>query len=225
MPSLPTLIYSGSTKVNAEIFVYANLGVGILKKQLGFGSSTDVVPCVAGEACPVGSFDATVLNFPNKAAVGTIPAQSPVFTAAEGIQNPTQPGDVADVLCLPNPADDFLICFDQGFQPTIGEVYRAIPRKFNPVDHIVRQRGQFSVSLTDYYISNWDGIERIRGRRCTLIVKIAPGGGGSIQEVQYYTNVTLNAPPINTSGDANASVEIQGSGNFSYLAVFSAPKP
>jgi hypothetical protein len=225
MTALPSLIYSGVTKTNAEVLVYANLGVGILKQQLGFGSSINITPCVSGEQCPVGSFDATVLNFPNKGAVGTIPAQAPVFAAAEGIQNPTIAGDVADVLCLPNPADDFLVCFDQGFQPTVGETYRAIPRKFNPVDHIVRQRGTFSLTLTDYYVSNWDGIERLRGRRCTIVVKITPGGGGSIQEIQYYTNVTLNVPPISTGNDANASVEIQGTGNFSYCAIFSAPKP
>lgn len=225
MTALPSLVYSGSTKIGAEILVYANLGVGILKQQLGFGSAVNITPCVAGEVCPAGSFDATVLNFPNKGAVGTIPAQAPVYTAAEGIQNPTVQGDVADVLCLPNPADDFLICFDQGFQPTVGETFRAIPRKFNPVDHVVRQRGTYSLTLTDLYVSSWDGIERLRGRRCTIILKIMPGGGGSIQEIQYYTNVTLNVPPISTGNDVNASVEVQGTGNFSYCATFSAPKP
>jgi len=225
MPVLPSLIYSGVTKINNEVLIYANLGVGILKQQLGFGSSVNVTPCVAGEACPPGSFDATVINFPNKGAVGTIPALAPLFTAKEGVQNPTVSGDVADVLCLPNPADDFLICFDQGISPTVGETYRAIPRKFNPVDHIVRQRGTNSITITDLYISSWEGIRRLAGRRCTLIVKIAPGGGGSYQEIQYYTNVTLNVPPIATGNDGNASVEIQGQGNFSYCAVFAAQKP
>lgn len=225
MPALPNLVYSGVTKIGNEVTVFANLGVGILKKQLGFGTSITVTPCVAGEVCPAGSFDATVLNFPNKAAVGVIPAQAPLFTAAEGEQLPTVEGDIADVLCLPDPANDFLICFDQGVQPTVGETFRAIPRKFNPVDHVVRQRGEYSISLGDLYVSNWDGVERLRGRRCTIIVKVAPGGGGSYQEIQYYTNVTLNVPPINSGNDGNASIELQAQGAFSFCAVFSATKP
>jgi hypothetical protein len=222
---LPTLVYDGKTKTGNEVLVFANLGVGILKQQLGFGTSVNITPCVSGEACPTGSFDATVINNPNKGAVGTIPANAPVFTAAEGVQNPTVAGDTADVLCLPNPADDFLICFDQGVQPTLGETFRAVPRKYNPVDHVVRIRGEFSISLTDLFISNWDGIQKLRGRRSTIIVKIMPGGGGSFQEIQYYTNVTLNVPPVNTGNDGNASIEIQGQGAFSFCAIFSAAKP
>jgi hypothetical protein len=221
---LPTLTYDGKTKTNNEVLIYANLDVGILKQQLGFGSTVTVTQCVSGETCPVGSFDATVLNFPNKGAVGTIPAKSPVFTAAEGVQAPTVAGDIADVLCLPDPTNDFLICYDQGIQVSVGQTFRPIPRKFNPVDHIVRQRGDYSITLNDMFVSNWDGIQRIRGRRCTIIVKIFPSGGGSPQEIQYYTNVTLNAPPINTAADGNASIEIQGQGNFSFCAVFSATK-
>lgn len=221
---LPTLIYNGKTKISNEVLIYANLDVGILKKQLGFGTSVNVTQCVSGEACPVGSFDATVLNFPNQGAVGVIPAKSPVFTAAEGEQAPTISGDVADVLCLPDPNNDFLICYDQGIQIGVGNVFRAIPRKFNPVDHVVRQRGDYSITLNDLLVSNWDGIRRISGRRCTIIAKIFPSGGGSPQEIQYYTNVTINAPPMNSGNDGNASIEIQGQGNFSFCAVFSAAK-
>lgn len=221
---LPTLVYNGNSKTNNEVLIYANLDVGILKQQLGFGSSVNVTQCVSGEACPVGSFDATVINFPNKGAVGTIPAKSPVFTAAEGVQAPTVSGDSADVICLPDPTNDFLLCYDQGLQVTVGQTFRAIPRKFNPVDHIVRQRGDYNLTLSDLFVSNWDGLQRIRGRRCTIIVKIQPAGGGSFQEIQYYTNVTLNCPPMNSGNDGNASIEIQGSGSFSFCCVFSAAK-
>lgn len=221
---LPTLVYDGKTKTNNEVWIYANLDVAILKQQLGFGQSVNVTQCVSGETCPIGSFDATVLNFPNKGAVGSIPAKSPVFTAAEGVQNPTVAGDIADVICLPDPANDFLICYDQGLQITTGQTFRAIPRKFNPVDHVVRQRGDYSMTLSDLLVSNWDGLRRINGRRCTLIAKIFPAGGGQPQEIQYYTNVTLNVPTMNTGNDGNASIEVQGSGSFSFCLVFSATK-
>lgn len=223
--ALETLVYNPKTKIGAEVYLYANLDTGILKRQLGYGSNVVVTPCVAGEECPAGSFDATVLNQPNQGAVGDIPAKSGVFTAAEGTHLPTVAGDTADVICLPDPANDFLICYDQGIQVTLGQTFRAIPRKFNPVDHIVRQRGEYSINVTDLFVASNEGLERIRGRRCTLIVKIRPAGGGDVQEIQYYTNVTLNVPTMNTSGDVNQSIEVQGSGNFSFCAIFSAPRP
>lgn len=222
---LPTLVYSGLTKVNNEVTVFANLGNGMRTKQIGVGSTILDTSCVAGEECPLGSFLASVVSFPNKGAIGTIPANSPTGTAAEGELTPTVLGDSVDVLCLPSPADDFLICYDQGIQVAPGETYRAISRKFNPVDHIVRTRGEQTLTLSDLFVSSWDGLQRIRGRRVTIIVKIAPGGGGVYSEIQYYVNVTLNTPPMNSANDGNASIEIQASGPYSYFAVFSAPRP
>ncbi len=218
---LGPLVAGPKTKIGNEVLVYANLGVGLLTNQLGFGTNRAVTPCVAGITCPQSSFQATVLNKPNVGAVGIIPANYPVFAAAEGVQAPTVSGDTADVLCLPHPAGDFLICFDQGIQIGIGQTFRNIPRKFNPVDHAVRQRGDYSLTLTDLFISSLSGIEQVRGRPCTIIVKIAPDGGGSYSEIQYYTNVILNVPPMNTGNDGNASVEIQATGNFSFCATFS----
>lgn len=219
--ALGPLVAGPKTKIGAEVTIYANLGVGILTNQLGFGTNLAVTPCVAGQACPSNSFQATVLNKPNVGAVGTIPANKPVFFAAEGVQAPTVSGDTADVLCLPDPVNDFLICFDQGIQIGLGQTFRNIPRKFNPVDHSVRQRGDYSITLNDLFVSSEAGLERLRGRPCTIIVKIAPDGGGSYSEIQYYTNVTLNVPPMNTGNDPNASIEIQGTGNFSFCATFS----
>lgn len=219
--ALGPLVAGPKTKIGNEVLVYANLGVGLLTNQLGFGTNIAVTPCVAGLACPSGSFQATVLNSPNKGAVGNIPANSPVFMASEGVQLPSVSGDTADVLCLPNPADDFLICFEQGIQVQLGQTFRSIPRKFNPVDHNVRQRGDYSLTLNDLFISSRDGIEKVRGRPCTIIVKVFPDGGGSASEIQYYTNVVLNVPPMNTGDDGNASITIQGQGNFSFCATFS----
>jgi hypothetical protein len=218
--ALGTLVAGPKTKIGNEVLIYANLGVGILTNRLGYGVNIVETPCVAGVACPAGSFQATVLNKPNVGAVGIIPANYPVFAAAEGVQAPSVAGDTADVLCLPNPDDDFLICFDQGIQVGIGQTFRNIPRKFNPVDHSVRQRGDYSLTLNDLFISSTAGIQKVRGRPCTIIVKIFPDGGGSASEIQYYTNVTLNVPPMNTGNDGNASIEIQGTGNFSFCATF-----
>jgi hypothetical protein len=220
MPVLPVRIAGPKTKTGNEVTIWANLGVGILTNQLGFGVNNVVTQCVAGITCPSNSFSATVLNSPNKANIGTIPANSAVYTAAEGIQNPTLAGDVADVLCLPDPNNDFLICFDQGINVQLGQTFRQIPRKFNPVDHAVRQRGDYNLTLNDLYVSNIAGLQLVRGRPCTIIVKVAPDGGGSYSEIQYYTNVILNVPTMNTGNDSNASIEIQASGSFSFCAVF-----
>ena len=223
---LPTLAYAGATKTNNEVAIYANLGVGILKKINYFGGSKTVTPCVAGEACPANSWDATFLStIPNVGAVGTIPALSPLYSAAEGDQAPTVAGDISYVMCLPDISLDFLLCYSQGFQATPGQSYRPIPVKFNPVDHVVPQRSDNSLSLGDLFVSSWDGLQKIRGRRCTIIVYIYPNGGGQPQEIQYYTNAILNVPPMNMGDDGNASVTISGTGSYSFCGVFSAAKP
>lgn len=227
MPSLPTLVHDKKTRTNNEALIYYNLDVGRVKETKGHdGSAVQTVArtsCGGDATCPSGSFDASVLPIANRgAAIGSLPINSPAFSAIEGSQDPGAKGDIVDVVCLPDPNNDTLICFDQNFTGTPGLQERPIPKKFAQVDHYVRQRSENSLSLSDLYVSSWDGVQRIRGVRCTIIVKITPDGGATFSEIQYYSNVQLSGGSLATASDGNASIENSMEASFEFVAIFSA---
>lgn len=235
---LPTLVHDPKTKTGNEFYVYYNLGVGKVIGTIAYDGTQ--VQKVSQTGCgperdnPVGGFAAAVNISENEAAIGDIPAQSPLFTAAEidsaqyseDINDytiaPTVKGDAVQIVTFPPVADDQLICYDNGFAFNPGQLFRAIPRKYNAADHFVRQRFEGSITLNDMYVSNWDGLQRIRGRLCTIIVRCMPDGGGLFSEIYYFGNVRVNPQMLNNPSDGNASMEISAEGNFSYVAVFSA---
>lgn len=221
--ALPVHTNFDGSKIGNDVAIYANYGNGVIKKKLSNGDPVDVTSCAGTEECPAGSFDATVLTTPGVSAFGTLPANAPMFTAIEGETSPSDEGVLADLVCLPNPDDDFLICYDQSFDVTLGQLFRAVPRKYNSADHYVRQRAENSVRMTDLYVSNYAGLRSLNGRRCTLIAKVFPKGGGAIQETIYLSNVLLTVPPFSLGNDGNASIECSAEGSFNILAVFSAP--
>lgn len=221
---LPAMVHEPTTKTGNEVALYYNMGVGRITKRLYSAGETIEESCGRVESCPDGSFLATILQavtVPVQPAFGDMPENAPLHTAVEGEFSPTVPGVQALLACLPNPADDHLICFDQSFEPSFGNTFRPIPRKFNAADHYVLQRSENTIRISDVYVSNFDGLNRLRGRPCTLIAKVYPNGGGAPSEVQYYTNVILSVTPISTQSDSNASIEITGDGSFSFAAIFS----
>lgn len=227
--ALPGLIWSPRTKTSNEILIYANLGVGLMKFTKVFytgGLQTSPFVCCGGTCiCPNNSFWATMTLNKNGGAIGPIVTASPLYAAAEGQHDPTIVGDMAGVACLPDPEDDFLICFDQGVNPTPGLPYRPIPAKFNAVDHYVRQRSENTITLNDLFVADYQGLQRIRGIPVTVIIKISPEGSGVFQEIQYYCNVILNPSPMNSGSDGNASIDISMEGPFSFCAIFTAAVP
>lgn len=222
--ALPTLVYSKGSKINADVAIYANFGHSLITKRLYNGGEVTEPNC-SGLDCDGDSWSATVLTTPNgSAAMGAIPAYAPLYTAATGQLAPA--GDVlANLVCLPNTDNDFLICYDQSFDPQLGSLIRAVPRKYNPVDHIVPQRAENTLRLSDFFVSNYDGLRSINGRLCTIIAKVFPKGGGACQEVIYFGGALLNGPPIMEGSDANSNIELSFEGSFSFCAVFSALKP
>lgn len=219
--ALPSHVLDNLTKIGNDVLIFANLGNGVLKKRLFQGGSTTVTSCAGNESCPSGSFDATVLTTPNKLAFGGFVANSPMYTAKEGEISIGEAGTLADLICLPDPANDFLICYDSAFNPQHGNRFRAVPRKYNSADHYVTQRTENSLTISDMYVHNHTGLRSLNGRRCTIIAKVYPKGGGQIQETIYFSNVLLNMNLIQTQSDGNANIEISASGNFSITAVFS----
>lgn len=226
--ALPPLLYSPKTKTSNEVLVYANLGIGLTEYvavMTDAGLQTNPVTCCGGDCnCPPSSFQATVIQNRNNGAVGALPQYSPLYSAIEGVSNPASVGDIVTHVCLPNPDDDFLICFDQGASPSPGVPFRPVPVKFNPVDHYVRQRTENTITLNDLFVADHRGLQRIRGLPCTIIIKITPEGSGAYQEIQYYCNVTLTPSPMNSGSDGNASIDISMDGPFSFCAFFTASR-
>ncbi len=217
------LVHSPKLKTGNEVYVYYNLGVGRIKERMFNGGTRVVTSCGGNSDCPSGSWDATVLRacVDHQPAFGSFPENSPIFTAFDGTHAPADEGVFADLVCLPDTDDDVLVCFDRGFSANPGATYRAVPRKFETADHYVLQRGENTISINDAFVSNWDGLSRIRGRRCTIIVKVMPEGGGLPSEIRYYSNVMLNMPDLTTQGDGNADSDFTAEGSFEFMAVFS----
>jgi hypothetical protein len=224
------LTYGAKTKTGNEAWIYYSLQVGIIKEvrtltDAGVQAFDMTNTGCGNPICPDPSFDASVIEIPNTGSMGNIPQQAPVGFASEEVADPTTIGDSVSIACLPNPAEDELICYDQGFSASPGLSYRPIARKFQTVDHYVRQRSENTLSMNDLFVSNRDGLQRIQGRPVTIIVKISPDGTGQFSEIQYYCNVILNPQPMNSGGDGNASIDVSLEGTFDFFAVFSAAKP
>ncbi len=232
---MPLLDYP-KTKTGNDIQVYYNLGIGRIYKNLVYTghsphgvTEAPVVCCVDQrftESCecpdPPGPLDkVTIIMAKNRGVVGTLPKYSPLHTATLGEHPPTALGDIVAYACLPDPEDDKLICFDQGISVSPGVSTRAIPVKYNAADHHVRQRPENTITLNDLFVSNWEGVQRIRGIPCTIIIKIGVEGANVYTEIQYYSNVVLNPSPMNSGSDGNASIDISMEGNFAFSAIFS----
>lgn len=227
-PTLADLVFNGKTKVNGEVFVFYNLGVGQITSYSAFDGTavvtTDEIDCTTGSApvCPENPFVASVVWAENAGSFGVWGAKPPLYAADTGTIAPTALGDVVANICLPDPADDVMICYDQGLECKPGVTFKAVPRKFNPADHYVRQRPENSITATDLLVSNTTGINRIAGRRVTIIVKIIPNGAGAPTEIQYYCGVLFNPNLMNSGADSNGSATLQFQGNFTFAACFSS---
>lgn len=242
---LPTLIQNTSTKTGNDILIYSNLGLGKIIGTLA--KTADGVVKVGNGNCgptranPDGGFAALVVNAENLGTINGgppagLPAKSPLFTAleldgtySEDIDDYTATfatnGDSVQVVTFPDPDEDELICYDNGFSPAIGAIQRAIPRKYTSADHYVRQRFDGTLQLGELFVNNWSGIQRLRNIRCTIIAKVSAGQTGIYSEIYYFGNVMINANPLGTQADGNASIELQGNGNFSYMSIFSPVNP
>lgn len=243
MGALPSLTHNPRTRIGNEVLLYYNLGkvirVGAINRTATGYEKVQESSCAGTLTAPVSGFSAATIVKSNETlisalgtAAGQIPAQSPVGTGAEyegtystDIEDYSMSGgaegDSVDILLLPDPNDDVLICFDQGFTANVGDTTRPIARKFNPADHFVRQRPENSISLSDFMISNWEGLRRINGREVTLVAKIYPDGGGVASEIQYFTNCRFNVPFNNVPAEGNDSIQIDADGVYNNVVVFS----
>lgn len=240
MAVLPGLVYNNKTKTGNEALIYWNPYPGRIIGRIFYDGAT--IQKVGDIACgvqdhPPSGFVARVMMSENKAAINGIPALAPLYTAEEidgavpsdDINDfeaaPSIAGDGVTIVSLPNPANDQLICYDRGFSMNPGITLRPIPRKMEAANHHVLQRPENTISLTDLYVSNYDGAQAIRGRQGTLIVKVYPNETAAPQEIHYYTGAVLNPQPMNAPSESNDSIEISVDGSFNFAAIFAAQKP
>jgi len=248
--ALPTLFRDPKTRVGGEFYLYYNLGQAYEYGGIGVDEAGDPTyraesNCAGNASLPASGFAVIRAAVPLAAAVEStwevdavtakLPAYAPPGASAElglTISTPTAAnvdvtngaaGDSVDVMVLPNPANDVLICFDQGVNVEVGDENKAIGRKFNPVDHYVRQRPNNQLTIGDLLVSSLEGIAALRNRTVTLIGKFYPNGGAAVGEIYYWTNVRLNIP-MNVGEDPNDSVKIQGTGSFGKYLSFTLPR-
>ena len=248
--ALPTLFRDPKTRVGGEFFLYYNFGQAYEYGSIGVDEAGDPTyraefNCAGNASLPASGFAVVRALVPLNAEVEStwsvdtadakLPAFAPPGASAElglTIAVPTAlnvdvtgaaPGDSVDVMVLPNPANDVLICYDQGINVEIGDENKAIGRKFSPVDHYVRQRPNNQLTIGDLLVSSLEGIAALRNRTVTLIGKYYPNGGAAVGEIYYWTNVRLNIP-MNVGEDPNDSVKLNGTGSFSKYLAFTLPR-
>lgn len=244
---LPSLVYDEKTRVGGEFFLYYNLGLANVLGTLGLDGNSSPVwqpaqSCGQSGENPSGGFTVAKAKKPlisttdstwrvNALTGGILPGSSPIGQACElgaAVTSVTSytisgasAGDGVDIIVLPNPDDDVLICFDQGLSANIGAENRPVPRKFDPVDHYVRQRPENTISLKEIYCCNLRGLSLLRQRDVTLIGKWYPDGGAIPSEIVYFTGVRLNIP-MDIPEDSNESATISAEGMFRDKLAFTA---
>jgi hypothetical protein len=233
---IPALVGRPSTKTNNDILVYATTKIGIMERtklRTDIGLHVGTIGCCGGQptdehcSCPDPSIQATVTMNKNRGMVGPIGIHAPLYTSTIGHIDPVGMNDMVAHVCLPDPGlnlENFqLICFDQGASPKPGVSHRAIPRKYNPIDHYVRQRPENTITLNDLFVASPWGLNRFRGIPCTILIAVTYEGTGLFTELQFYNNVLLNPTPMNAGSDGNASIDISMEGPFSFCAIFTNP--
>lgn len=247
---LPTLVYDPRTRVGGEAFLYYNLGEAFKAGSIGitgpgvFDFNVEQSCAGSNQSPPASAVWVIRARTPIKATSNIVvtvqgndaimPALAPLGHSVEfedDLSDPIVEGDISitggvagdsiDVIALPNPATDVLICFGQGFNAEVGEENRPIPRGFIPVDHYVRQRPTNTISLSEFYQSNREGLSLIRNRDATLILKFFPDGGATPSEIKYYTRARLSVP-TEVPQDANESVQVNATGTFAEFLSFAA---
>lgn len=225
MATVPSLTYFSGTKTGNDVWVYYNLSNAVLLKKKSSTGDINIPNCAGAEGCPAGSWNASILNTPGKAAFGAFPVNSPIHTAVVGEVAPTEAGVGTDLVCFPDWDENELLCYDQGFDETPGNPFRPIPRKYMQADHYVRTRADSTIRLDDLYVSNWEGLRAISGRRVTIVLVMMPQGGSDISEIIYYSNFLVMPSSMTYGADQNASITLSGEGSYAIKAIFAAPKP
>ena len=191
----------------------ADLMVAVTK-EIG---SVPVVVTVTGlsdDATPVSiEGTATIPAYANiDAGVKVTQADSKKFTSVTAVTiTGGASGEKFEVVFVPQ-SDWNLLGFDQGFSYDPGITYRAIPKKFDSIDHYKRIRSEPTFNISELYEAFDKGLENISGRDITVRVLIKDDGGATTTEELYFEKVRVTAAKT-FPADGDATVAGTGRAN------------
>lgn len=128
-------------------------------------------------------------------------------------------GDGFDICVLPDEDDDVEIAFDQGLSLQKGTQVKPVYRKFE-LDHTKRIRGENTLTISQWYVHNKDGLARISNREVTLIQHIKDNGGNQATEVRYIEKCRLGIS-LEAPSDENGELTANGEGSYGREFIFS----
>jgi hypothetical protein len=111
-----------------------------------------------------------------------------------------------------------LINFDNSFSWSMGSTSRAVPNKFNPVDHYKRQRGENTINISQAYTVFGRSLEYLRDREFTLLAEGHENGSSKIFERRYFSHSLLTNVP-NSAGSDGADLSMDADGIFRDMFV------
>lgn len=245
MGQLQSTSFDSKTRVGGEFYLYYNLGQALNFGTISMGSDGSTVSLRSNAGCqtltPAASGVYVVrarnaisgvgnISVSGLGISGTLIGPCPPGAAVEGSGTynastltggcgGAAAGDQFDVMFLPAPASDVLVCYDEGVSVEQGNMYKAIGRKFNPIDHWVRQRQMNQITLKELLVANEVGLSQIAQRDCCLIGKFFPDGGAVPSEIYYWTRCRLTKND-SIPEDVNESATVSLTGQFADFLCF-----
>ena len=188
--------------------------IAIVTKEIG---SVPVVVTVTGlsdDATPIEiTGEATIPAYANiDAGVKVTQADSKKFTSVTAVTiTGGAAGEKFEVIFVPQSGWN-LLGFDQGFSYDPGVIYRAIPKKFDAIDHYKRIRSEPTFNISELYQAFDKGLENVSGRDIVIKVLIKDDGGATITEELYFEKVRITAAKT-FPADGDATVAGTGRAN------------
>jgi hypothetical protein len=115
------------------------------------------------------------------------------------------------------PGKGGLIKFDNGFGWNKGTTSRAIPLKYEAVDHYKRQRAENTLNISQFYTVFGGSLQFLRDRDVTIKLDITEDGSAEIAETYFFSKSRLNVP-VSFGGDG-ADGTMDADGNFREMFI------
>ena len=116
--------------------------------------------------------------------------------------------DLIDIYAIPDPDEFTLLAYVRTWELARGDHMIPVPDGFDPQATTVRQRRENSFSIGKDYVDP-DALTIIRGRECTVMIEIHPGGLSTIQEYIIFPKAAVST---DISSPDNAMVTSTASG-------------
>jgi hypothetical protein len=128
-------------------------------------------------------------------------------------------GDGFEICVMPDETMYNEICFDEGITPSEGTTVKQIFCKYD-LDHNKRVRGDKKLTISAFYVNNYEQLSRIKNRDVVIKQEIRDDGQSTATETIYYDLCRLGiSTEVPAAGDD--SIRARGDGSFGRLFIFS----